>query len=59
MVLIAATAQLQVVMLDGIRQMLDLVDALRRYLHRLDVLNAALVPTHRADEDRPAVGEIE
>lgn len=46
-------------MLDGIRQALDLVDALRRDLDRLDVLVAALVATHGADVDGPAVGEIE
>jgi hypothetical protein len=46
-------------MLDGIRQALHFVDALRRYLHRLHVLNTALVSTHGADVDRPAVGEIE
>ncbi|MNM61481.1 hypothetical protein D3C81_727820 [compost metagenome] len=46
-------------MLDGIRQALDLVDAIRRYLYRLDVLTAALVSTHGADVDRPAIGEVE
>ena len=37
----------------------DLVDALWRYLHRLDVLNSAFVSTHGAEVDRPVVGEVE
>ena len=45
MVRVRAVAQLQVVMLDGISQALDLVDALGRDLHRLDVLGTALVAT--------------
>lgn len=56
---VAAFSQLQVVMLDGIRQALDFVDALWRYLHGLDVLDAALVSTHGAEVDRPVVGEVE
>lgn len=44
-------------MLDGIGKALDLVDALWRYLHRLDVLNAAPISTHGAEVDRPAVGD--
>ena len=56
---VAAFAQLQIVMLDGIRQALDLIGALGRYLHRLDVLVATLASAHGADVNRPAVGEIE
>src|SRR3546814_5629908 len=43
----------------GICQALDFVDAIRRYLDRLDVRNATLVATLYADVNRPAVGEIE
>lgn len=46
-------------MLDGICQALDFVDALGRDLDRLDLLAAALIATHGADVDRPAVGEFE
>ena len=59
MIRVRAVAQFQVVMLGGIGQALDLVDALGRDLDRLDVLGAVFVSTHGGDVDRPAVGEIE
>ena len=59
MVCVAAVPHLKVVVLDGIRQALDLVDALGRDLHGLHVLSAALVSTHGADVDRPSIGEVE